>query len=83
MKNERWLVVRDTIPDMKREVFVRKGKIQEMDRSFDLKYWQAQPPQARFDAVWELIVFAAKVKGKDVRQLRLQRSVANFQRQPR
>jgi hypothetical protein len=68
---------------MKREVFVRKGKIQEMDRSFDLKYWQAQPPKARFDAVWELIVFAAKVKGKDVRQLRLQRSVSNFQRQPR
>jgi hypothetical protein len=68
---------------MKREVFVRKGKIQEMDRSFDLKYWQAQPPKARFDAVWELIVFAAKVKGKDVRQLRLQRSVSIFQRQPR
>jgi hypothetical protein len=68
---------------MKREVFVRKGKIQEMDRSFDLKYWQAQPPKARFDAVWELIVHAAKVKGNDVRQLRLQRSVTNFQHQPR
>jgi hypothetical protein len=40
-----------------------------MDRSFDLEFWQAQPPKARFDAVWELIVFAAKVKGKDVRQL--------------
>jgi hypothetical protein len=39
---------------MKREVFVRKGKIQEMDRSFDLKYWQAQPPVARL-AVLEMI----------------------------
>ena len=54
-----------------------------MDRSFDLQFWQAQPPQARFDAVWELITHAAKVKGTDVRQLRLQRSVTNFQRQPR
>lgn len=74
---------RDTILNMKRDIYVRKGKIQEMDRSFDLEFWQAQPPKARFDAVWELIVFAAKVKGKDVRQLRLQRSIANFQRQPR
>jgi hypothetical protein len=39
---------------MKREVFVRKGKIQEMDRSFDLKYWQAQPPGARLAALEEI-----------------------------
>jgi hypothetical protein len=39
---------------MKREVFVRKGKIQEMDRSFDLKYWQAQPPAARLAALEEI-----------------------------
>jgi hypothetical protein len=39
---------------MKREVFMRKGKIQEMDRSFDLKYWQAQPPAARLAALEEI-----------------------------
>ncbi len=39
---------------MKREIFVRKGKIQEMDRSFDLKYWQAQPPAARLAALEEI-----------------------------
>jgi len=61
----------------------RKGRIQDLDRSFDLKFWQAQPPSARFDAAWELIVHAMKVKGRDVRQLRLQRSVENFQRQER
>jgi hypothetical protein len=54
-----------------------------MDRSFDLKFWQAQPATARFDATWELILHAMKVKGQDVRQPRLQRSVTNFQRQPR
>ena len=66
---------------MKRVFRERKGKISELDRSFDLMFWQSQSPDARFAAVWELIVHANKVKGKDVRQLRLQRSVENFQRQ--
>ncbi len=61
----------------------RKGKIEELDRSFDLNFWQSQTPQARFLAVWELIVHAAKVKGIHVRQLRLHRSIENFQRQQR
>jgi hypothetical protein len=67
-----------------RTIFVeRKGKLQDLDRSFDLKFWQSQPPKARFDATWELIIHAMKVKGRDVRQLRLQRLVTNFQRQSR
>ena len=61
----------------------RKGRIEEMDRSFDLAFWQSQPPVARFDAAWELVVHVYKVKGWDVRQLRLQRSVETFQRQQR
>ena len=59
----------------------RKGKLEDLDRSFDLDFWQAQTPKARFEATWELIVHASKVKGIDVRQLRLQRSVETFQRQ--
>ena len=39
---------------MKRDFFVRKGKIQEMDRSLDLKYWQAQPPAVRLAALEEI-----------------------------
>jgi len=61
----------------------RRGKLQDMDRSFDLKFWQSQPPSARFDAVWEMIIHYMKVKGQDVRQLRLQRSVTYFQRPQR
>jgi hypothetical protein len=64
-------------------VMMRRGKIQDLDRSFDLQFWQKQAPQTRFDAAWELIVHAWRVKGHDVRQLRLQRSVENFQRQQR
>ena len=61
----------------------RRGKIADLDRTFDLVFWQMQSPQARFDAAWEMILHAWRVKGNDVRQLRLHRSVEAFQRQQR
>ena len=61
----------------------RRGQIEDLDRSFDLEFWQAQPSQARFDAAWELVLHACKVKGIDVHQLRLQRSVEAYGRQQR
>ena len=66
---------------MRTGITERRGKLEELDRSFDLQFWQAQSLQARFSAAWELIVFDSGIKGKDVRQLRLQRSVETFQRQ--
>ena len=66
---------------MKTGVIERKGKITDLDRSFDLQFWQAQTPQARFNAAWDLILHAWRVKGNDVCQLRLHRSVEAFQRQ--
>ena len=69
---------------MTRKGFVeRKGKLGDLDRSFDLAFWQAQTPEARFRAAWDLVVHYAKVNKLDVRQLRLQRSVESFQRQQR
>jgi hypothetical protein len=65
---------------MRSDFVERKGKLEELDRSFDLEFWQSQLPQARFEAAWELIQHAWVVKGNDVRQLRLQRSVEAFQR---
>ena len=41
----------------------RKGKLEDLDRSFDLKFWQAQSPQVRFQAAWELMEHAWKAKG--------------------
>jgi hypothetical protein len=67
---------------MRTSIIERRGRIEELDRTFDLEFWQAQAPQVRFAAAWELIVHANAVKGNDVRQLRLQRSVETFQRQP-
>ena len=59
----------------------RMGRIEEMDRSLDLEFWQSQPDSARFAAAWELVVHSFIIKGKDVNQLRLQRTVEHFQRQ--
>ena len=58
-----------------------RGKLEDLDRLFDLQFWQGQSAAARAAAVWELALHAAKVKGLDVRQLRLPRSVETFQRQ--
>lgn len=58
-----------------------KGRLDQLDCSFDIQYWQAQSPTARFQAAWELVVHAARVKGLDGGQLRLERTVENYQRQ--
>jgi len=68
---------------MNKIIMERRGKIEDLDRSFDIEFWQRQSHQARFTAAWEMIVHAHKVKGRDVRQLRLQRSIETFQRQQR
>lgn len=68
---------------MRKNFIVQRGRLEDLNRSFDIKFWQAQPAKARFDASWELVVHYMKVKGKDVRQLRLQRSVTHFQKTQR
>lgn len=68
---------------MKPEIMERRGRLDELDRSLDIQFWQAQSPAARFQATWELVLHVARVKGLDVHQLRLQRSVETFQRQQR
>lgn len=45
----------------------RKGKLSELDHTFDLKFWQTQTPEMRFNAAWEQLVHYANVKGIDVR----------------
>ncbi|MBC7526461.1 MAG: hypothetical protein H7308_02830 [Chthonomonadaceae bacterium] len=59
----------------------RTGKIEEMDRRFDLIFWQTQSDEARLEATWELVVESYLIKGKNPDELRLQRSVESFQRQ--
>jgi hypothetical protein len=49
--------------EMRKGFVERKGKIAALDRSFDLSSWQSQPPKARFEAAWEIIVHASRKKG--------------------
>ena len=63
-------------------VMERKGKIEDLDRSFDIRFWQAQSDAAKFDAAWELVTTAYELKGRDLNELRLQRTIENFQPLP-
>lgn len=66
--------------EQNRLVMMRLGNVDAMDRSFDIEFWQSQDDAARFDAAWELVVFAHDLKGLDEDELRLQRSVESIER---
>ena len=57
---------------------MRYGKnIKEMDRSFDIEFWQRQGDTAIFNAAWELVEFYLRSKG--INESRLQRNIVHFQ----
>ncbi len=58
---------------------MRHGKnIKDMDRSFDIEFWQRQGDAAIFNAAWELTEFYLRSKG--INESRLQRNLVHFQR---
>src|SRR5262245_19883177 len=61
-------------------VMMRTGKLADLDRAFDIEYWQRQGDAAIFRAAWEMIELYYRDRGFDSNELRLQRSVENFQR---
>ena len=61
----------------------RYGRIAEMDRSFDIAYWQRLGPAAIFEAAWQMVVEAQSRRPGGVDELRLRRTVESFQRQRR
>ncbi len=63
-------------------VMERKGKIEDLDRSFDIQFWQAQSDAAKFAAAWELVTTAYELKGRNLNELRLQRTIEHFQPLP-
>ena len=59
---------------------MRLGKnLAEMDRSFDLEFWQRQGDKAIFTAAWELVEFYLRDQKARPDEYRLQRTVENFQ----
>lgn len=63
-----------------KKIMERFGRIEDLDRSFDLEFWQAQDASTRFAAACELAVTAHLLKGRDANLLRLQRHIESFQR---
>ena len=61
-------------------VMERFGKLKDLDRSFDIEYWQRQGDAAIFRAAWEMVEFYYRDRGLDLNELKLQRTVENFQR---
>ena len=56
----------------------RYGKIEDLDKSYDISAWQSQGPKAIMDAAWQLVVDYYKFKGLNLSELRLQRSIEKF-----
>jgi hypothetical protein len=42
---------------------------------FDIEFWQRLSDEQRMQAVWDLVVFNHELKGKNLNELRLQRTV--------
>lgn len=61
-------------------VMERKGRLRDMDRSFDVAYWQRQGSTAIFAAAWQMVVDAHLAKGGSESDLELERSVEAVRR---
>ena len=56
------------------------GRLEDAERYPDVKYWQAQTDAKKFEAAWQMVIEAYAIKGEEVSELRLQRSVGGLQR---
>ena len=54
-------------------VMERMGRLEDLDRSFDVAFWQRQGSNAIFAAAWEMVVEHWRMKGADESELELQR----------
>ena len=62
-----------------RLVMSRLTTVEEQgNRSFDVEFWQRLSDEQRMQAVWDLVVFDYEIKGKNLDELRLQRTVENL-----
>jgi hypothetical protein len=66
-----------------REIKVWYGRLEDAERFPDMKYWRAQSTDMIFDTAWEMVVEAHALKGEDLRESRLQRSIASFRKRER
>ncbi len=64
-----------------RLVMAQLATIEEQgSHSFDIEFWQRLSDEQRMQAVWDLVVFNHALKGKNLNELRLQRTAETLQR---
>lgn len=64
----------------RRDMKIWYGRLDDAPRYPDVAYWQAQPDEKKFEAAWQMVIEAYAIKGEDISELRLQRSVGGLQR---
>ena len=63
-----------------RDITIWYGRLEDAERFPDLEYWRTQTDKAKLDAAWDMVIEAHAIKGEDLSESRLQRSVASLQR---
>jgi hypothetical protein len=58
----------------------RYGRLKELDRRFDIEYWQRLGAAAIFAAAWQMVVDAHSEGPGALDALRLRRTIEHFQR---
>jgi hypothetical protein len=58
-------------------------KATDLDRSFDLEFWEKVGAEGRFSAAWEMVLEVNAIRGKERNEPGLRRSVQNIQRTSR
>ena len=64
----------------RRDIKIWYGKLEDAPTFPDLEYWQAQSDESKFAAAWEMVLEAHALKGEDLSESRLQKSVISYQR---
>ena len=59
------------------------GKLEDAPKYPDIEYWRSVSDEELFKEVWNMIVFAHKIKGEDISESRLNRSIETFERRRR
>ena len=62
----------------KRDIKIWYGRIEDAEPYPDVRYWQSQPDHAKFEAAWQMVIDAHAMKGEDISESRLQRSIAGI-----
>jgi hypothetical protein len=59
------------------EIWERLIPLDQSNHQWDIDFWQAQKPEARFNANWSLVVDSHRLKGKKIHAntFRLQRTI--------